>query len=106
MFYFTAVGSQSQPFMQSNVQSPMHSGGGGGSFFAGDGDDDDRAGNTYELSQTVLQTPQPPWTQETQTLTDEVVYGRGHRETRPPAERLSLSGPRPRKTKIRRRPQQ
>ena len=64
MFYFTAVGSQSQPFMQSNVQSPMHSGG-GGSFFAGDGDDDDRAGNTYEFSQRVLQTPQPPWTQET-----------------------------------------
>ena len=104
MFYFTAVGSQSQPFMQSNVQLPMLSG--GGSFFAGDGDDDDRAGNTYEFSQTVLHTPPPPWTQETLTLTDEVVYGRGHRETRPPPERLSPSGPRLRKTKIRHRPQQ
>ena len=104
MFYFTAVGSQSQPFMQSNVQSPMLSG--GGSFFAGDGDDDDRAANTYDFSETVLATPPPPYTQETQTQTDEAAYGRGHRETRPPPERLSLSGPCPRKTQIRRRPQQ
>jgi hypothetical protein len=103
MFYFTAGGSQSQPFMHS-VHSPILSG--AGSFLDGDGDDDDRAANTYDFSQTVLHTPPPPWTQETQTLTDQVVYGRGHRGTHPPAERLSPSGPRPRKPKIRRRPQQ
>ena len=103
MFYFTAVGSQSQPFMTA-VQSPMFTG--AGSFFAGDGDDDDRAANTYDFSETVLATPPPPYTQETQTQTDEAAYGRGHRETRPPRERLSPFGPRPRKPKIRRRPQQ
>ena len=40
MFYFTAGGNQSQPFMHS-VQSPMLSG--GASFLEGDGDDDDHA---------------------------------------------------------------
>jgi hypothetical protein len=101
MFYFTAVGSQSQPFMHS-VQSPMLSG--AGSFLDGDGDDDDRAANTYEFSQTVLHTPPPPLTQETQT--DEVIYGRGNRQRHPPADRLSPSGPRPRKIQTRRRPPQ
>lgn len=100
MFYFTAVGSQPQQFMHS-VQSPMLS---GGSYLDGDDDDDDRAANTYDLSQTVLHTPPPPFTQESQT--DEIIYGRGNRQHRPPPSRLSPSGPRPRKTQTRRRPQQ
>ncbi|XP_044336445.1 uncharacterized protein [Triticum aestivum] len=51
-------------------------------------------------------TSPPSPKQETQTVTDEVIYGRGYREPRPPPQRLSPSGPRPRKTQIRRRPQQ
>jgi hypothetical protein len=101
MFYFTAVGNQSQPFMHS-VHSPMLSG--AGTLLDGDGDDDDRVANTYEFSQSVLHTPPPPSTQETQT--DEVVYDRGNRQHRPAPQRFSPSGPRPRKIQTRRRPQQ
>jgi hypothetical protein len=103
MFYFTAGGNQSQPFMHS-VQSPMLSG--GASFLEGDGDNDDQDANTYDFSQTVFHTPPPPPSQETQTVTDEVIYGRGYREHRAPPQRLSPSGPRPRKTQTRRRPPQ
>ena len=103
MFYFTAGGNQSQLFMHSE-QSPIFSG--GASYFEGDGEDDDLATNIYGFSQTVFHTPPPPPTQETQTVTDEVNYGRGYREPRPPPQRLSPSGPRPRKTQTRRRPPQ
>ena len=80
-FYFTAGGNQSQPFMHSE-QSPILSG--GASYFEGDREDDDQATNIYGFSQTVFHTPPPPPTQETQTVTDEVNYGRGYREPRPP----------------------
>ena len=103
MFYFTAGGNQSQPFMHS-VQSPMLSG--GASHFEGDGEDDDQPTNIYGFSQTVFHTPPPPSTQETQTVTDEVNYGHGYREPHPPPHRLSPSGPRPRKTQTRRCPPQ
>ena len=79
---------------------------GAGSFLQSDDDDVDQAANTYDFSQTVFHTPPPPPTQETQTVTDEVIYGRGYREHRPPPQRLSPSGPRLRKTQIRRRPPQ
>ena len=72
----------------------------------GDREDDDHATNIYGFSQTVFHTPPPPPTQETQTVTDEVNYGRGYREPRPPPQRLSPSGPRPRKTQTRCRPPQ
>ena len=68
------------------------------SYFEGDREDDDQATNIYGFSQTVFHTPPPPPTQETQTVTGEVNYGRGYREPRPPPQRLSPSGPRPRKT--------
>ena len=87
-----------------SVQSPILSGAGCG--LEGYGDDDDQAENTYDFSQTVFHTPPPPPMQETQTVTDEVNYGRGYREPRPPPQRLSPSGPRPRKTQTRRRPPQ
>ena len=102
-FYFTAGGNQSQPFMHSE-QSPILSG--GADYFEGNREDDDLATNIYGFSQTVFHTPPPPPTQETQTVTDEVNYGRGYREPRPPPQRLSPSGPRPRKTQTRRRPPQ
>ena len=86
------------------VQSPILSG--VGCAFEGYGDDDDEAANTYDFSQTVFHTPPPAPTQETQTGSDDVIYDRGYREHRPPPQRLSPSGPRPRKTQIRRRPQQ
>ena len=103
MFYFTAGGNQSQLFMHS-VQSPMLSG--GASYFEGNGEDDDQVANIYDFSHTVFHTPPPPPTQETQTVTYEVNYGRGYREPRPPPQRLSPSGPRPRKTQTHRRPPQ
>ena len=103
MFYFTAGSNQSQPFMHS-VQSPMLSG--GASFLEGDDDDDDQAANTYDFSQTVFHTPPRPPLQEAQTVTDEVIYGRGYHEHGPPSQHLSPSGPRPRKTQIRCRPLQ
>ena len=63
-------------------------------------------------SQPVFQTPPPHATQDTQTATqetlphqDEPVYGRGFRERRGPAIRLSPSGPRPRKLQTRPRRQ-
>ncbi|XP_044320492.1 uncharacterized protein [Triticum aestivum] len=96
-------GNLSQPFMHSE-QSPILSG--GADYFEGDREDDDHATNIYGFSQTVFHTPPPPPTQETQTVTDEVNYGRGYREPRPPPQRLSPSGPRPRKTQTRRRPPQ
>jgi len=63
-------------------------------------------------SQPMFQTPPPHATQDTQTATqetqpheDERVYGRGFRERRGPAIRLSPSGPRPRKLRTRPRQQ-
>ena len=103
MFYFTTAGNQSQPFMHS-VQSPMLSG--GASYFEGDGEGDDQATNIFDFSQTVFHSPPPPPTQETQTVIDEVNYGRGYREPRPPPQHLSPSGSLSRKTQTRRRPPQ
>ena len=74
---------------------------GAASFLEGNDDDDDQAANTYDFSQTVFHTPPPQPTQETQTMTDEVNYGRGYREPRSPPQRLSPSGPRPRKIRTR-----
>ena len=45
-------------------------------------DDDDEAANTYDFSQTVFHTPPAAPTQETQTVSDNVIYGRGHHEAR------------------------
>ena len=75
----------------------------------GGDDDDDQAAHTfdtYNSSQTVFQTPPPPPTQETQTGDDEGLYGRGYRGHYPPALRFEPSGPRPRKTQLRRRPRE
>ena len=40
-------------------------------------DDDDEAANTYDFSQTVLHSLPAAPTQETQTVSDDVIYGRG-----------------------------
>ena len=45
-------------------------------------DDDDEAANTYDFSQTVFHTPPAAPTQETQTVSDDVIYDRGHHEAR------------------------
>ena len=44
--------------------------------------DDDEAANTYDFSQTVFHTPPPAPTQETQTVSDDVIYGCGQHEAR------------------------
>jgi hypothetical protein len=62
------------------MQSPILSGAGCG--LEGYGDDDDEAANTYDFSQTVFHTPPPAPTQETHTVSDDVIYGRGYREAR------------------------
>ena len=45
-------------------------------------DDDDEAANTYDFSQTVFHTPPAAPSQETQTVSDDVIYDRGHHEAR------------------------
>ena len=76
MCFTTTVSNQPPPFTHV-VQSPMHTG--VDPLLDSCGDDDDQAANTYEFSQPLHHTPPPPPTQETQTVTDEVIYGRGHR---------------------------
>jgi hypothetical protein len=100
MCFTTTVSNQPLPFTHV-VQSPMLSG--DGSFLDSYGDDDDQAANTIDFSQPMYHTPPPPPTQETQTDSGEAIYGRGFRDPRPPRQRLSPSGPRPRKIQTRRR---
>ena len=45
-------------------------------------DDDDEAANTCDFSQTVFHTLPAAPTQETQTVSDDVIYGHGQHEAR------------------------